>query len=98
MPSLPPLRRPVPNVPPRWLGKALLVAQDESGTRQAIVFQLGAPSTASLPPRVWREAWRTVTSQLPPNSYGPPNGDPALRAALAPYLGRSRGLACMPED
>jgi GntR family transcriptional regulator/MocR family aminotransferase len=51
-----------------------------------------------LPPRLWREAWRTVTARLPPNSYGPANGDPALREALAAYLGRSRGLACTPED
>ena len=28
----------------------------------------------------------------------PGKGDPALRAALAAYLGRSRGLACRPED
>ncbi len=98
LPPLPPLRRPVPNVPPRWLGKAPPVAPDESSTPQAIAFRLGTPSISSLPLRIWREAWRVVTSRLPPNSYGAPNGDPALRAALAPYLGRSRGLACTPED
>lgn len=98
LPPLPPLKRPVPNVTPRWLVKAPPVASDESSAPPTIAFQLGTPSTTSLPPHVWREAWRAVTSQLPPNSYGPPAGDSALRAALAAYLGRSRGLACTPED
>jgi GntR family transcriptional regulator/MocR family aminotransferase len=39
-----------------------------------------------------------VTSHLPPNSHSPAEGDPALRAELAAYLGRSRGLACTPEN
>ncbi|HLW00317.1 MAG TPA: PLP-dependent aminotransferase family protein [Ktedonobacterales bacterium] len=98
LPPLPRFRRSVPNVPPRWLAKAPLVAPDEAGEPPTIAFHLGMPSTASLPSRVWREAWRAVTSQLPPSGYGPPAGDPALRAALASYLGRSRGLACTPED
>jgi GntR family transcriptional regulator/MocR family aminotransferase len=98
LPPLPPLRRPVPNATPRWLVKAPPVVSDESSAPPTIAFQLGTPSIASLPPRVWREAWRAVMSQFPPNSYGPPAGDPALREALAAYLGRSRGLACTPED
>ena len=84
--------------PPRWLGKTPPLAREESFPPQAIAFRLGVPSISSLPPRLWREAWRTVTAHLPPNSYGPAQGDPALRAALAAYLGRSRGLACTPED
>ncbi len=98
LPPLPHLNRPVPNTPPRWLGKAPPLAREESVAPQAIAFRLGVPSISSLPPRIWREAWRTVTKCLPPNNYGPTNGDPALRAALAAYLGRSRGLACTPED
>ena len=98
LPSLPRLIRPVPDTPPRWLGKAPPSAREESMTPQTIAFRLGAPSISSLPSRIWREAWRAVTNCLPPNSYGSANGDPALRAALAPYLGRSRGLACTSED
>src|SRR5216683_1340164 len=98
LPPLPRLTRPSPNTPPRWLGKTPPVVHDESIPPQAIAFRLGVPSVSSLPPRLWREAWRTVTARLPPNSYGPANGDPALREALAAYLGRSRGLACTPED
>lgn len=98
LPPLPQVKRPVPDISPRWLGQSPPAAYDEPSAPHAIAFRLGAPSIASLPPRIWREAWRTVTSRLPPNSYGVPNGDPALRAALASYLGRSRGLACSSED
>jgi GntR family transcriptional regulator / MocR family aminotransferase len=98
LPPLPRPTRPSPNTLPRWLGKAPPLARDESLPPQAIAFRLGVPSLSSLPPRLWREAWRTVTARLPPNGYGPANGDPALREALAAYLGRSRGLACTPED
>jgi GntR family transcriptional regulator / MocR family aminotransferase len=98
LPPLPRLNRPVPDVPPRWLRKAPPVRLDEPRAPEVIAFRLGTPSISSLPPRIWREAWRAVTNRLPPNRYGAPNGDPALRAALAPYLGRSRGVACTPED
>ena len=98
LPPLPRLTRPSPNTPPRWLRKAPPLAREESFPPQVIAFRLGVPSISSLPPRTWREAWRTVTNRLPPNSYGPANGDPALRAALAAYLGRSRGLACGFEE
>src|SRR5258708_794647 len=98
LPPLPRLTRPSPNSLPRSLRKAPPLARDESFPSQAIAFRLGVPSISSLPPRIWREAWRTVTARLPPTSYGPAQGDPALRAALAAYLGRSRGLACTPED
>jgi GntR family transcriptional regulator / MocR family aminotransferase len=98
LPPLPPLRRPMQDASPRWLGKAHLEAHGESRAPQAIAFRLGIPDISSLPPRAWRETWRSVTSRLPPNSFSAPNGWPALREALVPYLGRSRGLACMPED
>ncbi len=98
LPPLPRLTRLSPSSPPRWLRKAPPLARDESIPPQAIAFRLGVPSISSLPPRIWREAWKTVTNCLPPNSYGPENGDPTLRAALATYLGRSRGLACTSED
>ena len=98
LPPLPRLSRPSSNISPRWLRKAPSLAREELLAPQVIAFQLGVPSISSLPPRIWREAWRTVTAHLPPNSYGPTQGDPALRAALAAYLGRSRGLACTPED
>src|SRR5262245_20160919 len=79
LPPLPRLSRPSSNIPPRWLRKAPPLAREEVLAPQAIAFRLGVPSISSLPPRTWRESWRTVTARLPPISYGPAQGDPALR-------------------
>lgn len=98
LPPLPRVRRPVPDVPPRWLREAPPRRLDEPGASAAITFRVGMPSISSLPLRAWRETWKGVTNRLPPNRYGAPNGEPALREALARYLGRSRGLACTSED
>jgi GntR family transcriptional regulator / MocR family aminotransferase len=98
LPPLPPLRRPALDVSPRWMGKTSPETPDESYAPPAIAFRLGTPAISALSPRVWREAWRAVTSRLPPTSFGLPEGGSTLREALAPYLGRSRGLACTPED
>lgn len=95
---LPQLNRRLPDAPPRWLEKAAPLAIEEPVVPQAIVFQLGVPSLSSLSPRIWREVWKTVSHCPPPNNYGPVHGEPALRTALAAYLGRSRGIACTPED
>ncbi|GHO78563.1 GntR family transcriptional regulator [Ktedonobacter sp. SOSP1-85] len=99
--DLPPLPRQTPSLPntlPRWLEKAPPLVYEATIPPQAIAFRLGIPSLSSLPLRVWRETWGTVTARLPPNSHGPTDGDPTLRAELAAYLGRSRGLACTPEN
>ncbi|WP_207229445.1 PLP-dependent aminotransferase family protein [Ktedonosporobacter rubrisoli] len=99
LPPLPPPPRQFPEAIPRWLSKAAPSMQDDASIpAQAIAFRLGVPSLSSLPLRIWHEVWRSVANQLPPNSYGPENGDPELRTALANYLGRSRGLACSAED
>jgi len=50
-----------------------------------------------LPLRACR---RTTTAALgaPPPRYGEPLGDPALRAALAHWIGRTRGAVCTGDD
>lgn len=98
LPPLPQPKRPVPHAPPRWLREALPVALDEFSAPQTVAFHLGMPSTSALPSRIWSGAWKTVSNRLPPNSYSALKEAPGLREALAPYLGRSRGLACTPED
>lgn len=84
---------------PRWLARDHPSAESvPPPTRDAIDFRLGTPTLALLPLSVWRSAWRDVLSALPPTHYGPIAGDPDLRAAIAGYLGRARGIACGPED
>lgn len=61
-----------------------------------IELQAGVPWAAGIDPAVWRRAWRHAGSQ-PPSSFPDLYGVPALRAELAHYLRRSRGLAVTPD-
>ncbi|MGI8926842.1 MAG: PLP-dependent aminotransferase family protein [Tepidiformaceae bacterium] len=63
-------------------------------------FRYGTPSLEEFP----MEAWRTLTRRVldyPPRDllgYGPSEGLPSLREALARYLQRSRGVHCTAEQ
>jgi len=46
----------------------------------------------------WRRAWREVSATTPPRGYDDPCGLPALRAALAERLGRTRGLVVEADE
>lgn len=98
LPPLPRPARPQSYTPPRWLQKVAAPALEETFAPQTIAFQLGVPSISSYATRPWREAWRSMAQCLPPTGYSLAQGDEALRGELAAYLGRSRGLACGPED
>jgi GntR family transcriptional regulator/MocR family aminotransferase len=69
-----------------------------SAGRTIDFLNLGNPAIMPLPLAVWRGMWREVTEQLPPADYGPAAGDPELRAAIAAYLARARGVTCGPEE
>ncbi len=63
-------------------------------------FRYGEPAYNDLPLETWtrilgRRARRLSVRRL---SYQPPGGCPELRAALAGYLARSRGVVCTPEQ
>src|SRR3954453_14543175 len=62
-------------------------------------FFPGAPDLSAFPRAAWARAVRDVLPELPRNelSYGDPRGAPALRTALAGYLGRARGVVAQPE-
>lgn len=86
----------------RWLrasGTALRQAiADDDDPPGMIVFRPGVPTLDLLSPDVWRRIWRVATDAAPPNRYAAPEGDPALREALARWVGRTRGVACGPDD
>lgn len=72
-------------------------AIDEETQKQAnFEFRYGTPSFDEFP----IDAWRTLTKRVldyPPREllgYGPTEGLPQLREALARYLQRSRGVRC----
>ncbi|MGW9631268.1 MocR-like pyridoxine biosynthesis transcription factor PdxR [Agromyces sp. NPDC055520] len=54
----------------------------------------GIPDASSFPRREWAVAARRSVLGLPASSlgYGPPEGSPGLRATLAEYLARTRGV------
>ncbi|MGH7925160.1 MAG: PLP-dependent aminotransferase family protein [Candidatus Binatus sp.] len=63
-------------------------------------FRYGPPSFTDFPHETWcrvmaRRARRVTLRDL---DYGPPEGLPALREAIADYAGRARAIACTPEQ
>ncbi|MEV0713764.1 PLP-dependent aminotransferase family protein [Asanoa sp. NPDC050611] len=59
----------------------------------------GAPDVTFFPTAAWLRAARRALGQAPSATYdyGDPRGHPALRAALAEYLGRARGVLAHPD-
>jgi GntR family transcriptional regulator/MocR family aminotransferase len=59
-------------------------------------FASGAPDVSQFPFALWAkllaQTWRDPDVRLP--AGGDPGGHPALRAAIARYLGEARGIAC----
>ncbi|MFP5394528.1 MAG: SDR family oxidoreductase, partial [Gammaproteobacteria bacterium] len=46
----------------------------------------------------WRRAWRDVAAAPLPAGYPDPAGLPELRAEIAAYVARTRGVLCRPEE
>ena len=63
-------------------------------------FRYGAPALRDFPVQIWQRCLgrRARRASAPFYDYGHPQGSPALRAALAGYLGRGRGVRCDPEQ
>jgi GntR family transcriptional regulator/MocR family aminotransferase len=62
-------------------------------------FRPGMPDLGLIPRQAWQRAWRDGFGRLPDAQlgYGDPRGLPALRRALADYLGRVRGVIADPD-
>ena len=60
----------------------------------------GVPDLSAFPRNLWLRTERAVLTETPPDElgYGDPRGHPRLRAALAPWLARTRGLRAGPDD
>lgn len=99
LPVLPRPAMPTPLGSPRWLRQdPPPVVEPDPPHPGAIEFVLGKPAVRSVPPDIWKRIWAEIGSHPPPADYGAPAGDGALRAAIAGYLGRARGVACGPDD
>lgn len=81
-PTTAPRARPAPSAPPDRL----------------VRLDAGTPWIDPRHAAGWRRAWREVSTATPPRGYDDPRGLPELRAALAERLGRTRGVACHPDE
>lgn len=59
----------------------------------------GTPDLTTFPRAAWLAATRRVLNEAPASAFGAtdPAGRPELRAALAAYLGRARGVVTAPD-
>ena len=63
-----------------------------------IKMDTGTPWTDPRHEAGWRRAWRDVSVARIPRGYPDPAGTVELRAELAGYLSRTRGLSCSPAE
>ncbi|WP_145942887.1 MocR-like pyridoxine biosynthesis transcription factor PdxR [Corynebacterium glyciniphilum] len=68
--------------------------------RELLNISTGVPDISAFPRAAWLRAERRVLDTATPDQlgYADPAGVPALRAALASWLGRSRGLSVSPQQ
>ncbi|MBM9436507.1 MocR-like pyridoxine biosynthesis transcription factor PdxR [Actinacidiphila bryophytorum] len=95
-PSLPE-RRPARRVPDAPRGGPAEVSPHRTGLPYAL--WPGTPDLSSFPRTAWLRAARRALTAAPSEAfgYGDPRGRPELRAALAGYLARVRGVRTDPE-
>ncbi|ACO48047.1 PLP-dependent aminotransferase family protein [Deinococcus deserti] len=95
---------PAPHTPvagtPHWLRASPVTPDVAPATKDphAIDFRVGQPAVAPLSDEAWKRAWRRVSEESLPGAYAQAAGDPELRAEIAAYLHRSRGVPCGPDD
>jgi GntR family transcriptional regulator/MocR family aminotransferase len=67
--------------------------------RHRFDLRAGSPDVTRFPVAAWLRATRTALTAAPPAvfDYGDPRGTTELRAALAAYLGRARGVVTTPD-
>lgn len=67
---------------------------------EGIDLSPGVPDLAAFPRALWLRTERAVLTETAPEElgYGDPRGHPRLRAALAPWLARTRGVRADPDD
>ncbi|MFK7917694.1 MAG: PLP-dependent aminotransferase family protein [Ilumatobacter sp.] len=72
--------------------------RDVMGSTPAHDFRPGEPDTSAFPRTLWQRACRIVLTSAPDAAFGypDPRGTPALRAALADHLARTRSVSAAP--
>jgi len=98
-----PAPAPAPAAPAEWATEPAIggyMAHSAAGGAPnpgRIELRTGIPWVAGIDPAAWRRAWRYAGTR-PPSPWPDPHGLPELRAELAAYLRRSRGLRVSPAN
>ncbi len=84
----------------RWASRLPAGPPDEAPSQPAYDFGTGVPALDAFPAAIWQRLQARETRERPRAhyTYGESQGLPALRAAIADYLARSRGVRCSPEQ
>ncbi|WP_243398134.1 PLP-dependent aminotransferase family protein [Deinococcus koreensis] len=77
---------------PGWLPPVPPLPIDGPVPATGLHFQAGVTGTATLDARAWRQAWAAAARAPVGGDYADPAGESELRAALAAFVGRQRGL------
>ncbi|MEL6868840.1 MAG: PLP-dependent aminotransferase family protein [Pseudomonadota bacterium] len=80
------------------LGREILAADVDPSAGVAMNFQPCRPSLEAFSQTAWRRAAAFAATATPSSDYGDPQGEPALRIAIAAYLCRARGLDVDPQQ
>ncbi|MEJ7704602.1 MAG: PLP-dependent aminotransferase family protein [Geodermatophilaceae bacterium] len=73
-------------------------APADETTAGRVRMDTGTPWTDPRHDAGWRRAWREVSAARIPRGYPDAAGIPELRAELAGYVSRTRGLSCRPDE
>ena len=86
--------------PPMPLGGPPRLPRPRLPIGEGVDLSPGVPDLSAFPRNLWLRTERAVLTETPPEElgYGDPRGHPRLRAALAPWLARTRGLRAGPDD
>jgi GntR family transcriptional regulator / MocR family aminotransferase len=71
---------------------------DEPFPAEIIDLRPCRPAADLVPMAPWRRAWAWASSRPASPDYGPSEGEPALREAVAGHVRRARGFEVRPED
>ncbi|MGB3684394.1 MAG: PLP-dependent aminotransferase family protein [Ornithinimicrobium sp.] len=86
------------SVPPPVADAAASPSAARHTERRLLQLDTGTPWIDPRYRAWWRRAWRDVADADPPTSYPEAAGLPELRAAIAAYVGRTRGIVTRPEQ
>ncbi|SAI40197.1 GntR family transcriptional regulator [Bordetella ansorpii] len=85
---------------PRMAARVAKLSPSFAAGESGLPLRPGTPALSRFPAAAWRRSLDRALRAAPTATlgYGPPAGEPALRAAIATHLSVSRGVRCLPDQ